>query len=380
MRVDLLHGLSNPGNALPWGELLKRTRQRAALADKVGFNGFWLGEHHFDEWGSDQCPNPVMMLADLAARTEKIRLGIAAVILPTWHPVRLAEDLAMFDHMVDGRLDVALSRGILDAEIINLNPEASRKNDAKSKAIFQENLDILRAAWTQDPFAWKSENYEFPVPGTKWADPSPKYLDADGNTNGLAIIPQPLQEGGPRLFSVTDSVSGFRTAAEQQMSVITWFPTRSVLDNLNKEYADAFAGVENPDPRVAPNTGILRGMLIAPTDEEARELTEPEVTASVEFIDKVPSRGRKIWLDAGEDPEDPAIKDAKPFDLLLERDHMLVGSPDSVAERMIRMAKNHNVDHWLLSLYQENDDKIVDRSMRLFAEEVLPKVRAAVGD
>ncbi|MFT4233178.1 MAG: LLM class flavin-dependent oxidoreductase [Leucobacter sp.] len=379
MRVDILHGLGNPGGTRPWGELLERSRRRIAYADQLGFDGFWLGEHHFDTAGTDQSPNPVMLLADLAARTESIRIGIAAVILPTWHPIRLAEDLAMLDHMTNGRLDVALSRGILQAEIINLNPEADRKDDAKSKAIFAENLAMLRAAWTEDPFSWHSERYQIPQPGTKWPEASEKYLDADGKVIGLSVIPKPAQPGGPRLFSVTDSASGFAAAAEQNLSVITWFPTRSVLDGLTRIYRDTIDTIEHPDPRLARSTAILRGFLVAPTDEEARELTEPEITETVEYIDKVPSRGRKIWLDAGEDPADPEIANAKPWDLLFERDHMLVGSPDTVAEMMIRIARERDIEHWLLATYCELDDELVERSMRLMAEVVLPKVRAALG-
>lgn len=380
MRVDILHSLSNPGNKLPWNEVLAHARRRIVRADELGIDGFWLGEHHFDVSGIDQSPNPVLILADLAARTENVRIGIAAVILPTWHPVRLAEDLAALDHMTDGRLDVALSRGILQAEIINLNPDADRANDAQSKAIFAENLGIVRAAWNEDPFSWHSDRFQLPYPGTKWPDADRRYLDEEGKVSGLAIIPRPAQPGGPRLFSVTDSPSGFATAAEQNLSVITWFPTRSVLDNLNETYHRALEGVEDPDPRLARNSAILRGYLIAPTDAEARELVEPEVVESVEFIDKVPTRGRKIWLDAGEDPNDPAIAEKSPWDLLYERDHLLVGSPDTVAEMMIRIARAHGVDHWLLSPYCDLDDELVDRSMRLLAEEVLPKVRAALGE
>ncbi|MCB1273543.1 MAG: LLM class flavin-dependent oxidoreductase [Leucobacter sp.] len=377
MRVDLLHGLSNPGNALPWRELLDRSRHRIALADELGFDGFWLGEHHFDTQGTDQSPNPVMLLSDLAARTQKIRIGIAAVILPTWHPIRLAEDIAMLDHMTDGRLDVALSRGILQAEIINFAPEADRKDDAKSKAIFAENLAVLRAAWNDDPFSWHSDRFQVPYPGTKWPEAADKYLDADGNVTGMSVIPKPAQPGGPRLFSVTDTVSGFQIAAEQDLSVITWFPTRSVLDGLNAAYHEALDARTDADPRLARNSAVLRGYLIAPTDAEARELAEAEVTENVLFIDKVPSRGRKIWLDADEDPNDPAIQATSPWDLLYDRDHILIGSPDTVAEKMIAFGRKHHVEHWLLSTFRDNDDEIVDRSMRLMAEEVLPKVRAA---
>ncbi len=378
MRVDILHSFSNTGNERSWREVLELARRRIVLADELGIDGFWLGEHHFDYSGIDQSPNPVLLLADLASRTKSIRIGIAAVILPTWHPIRLAEDIAALDHMTDGRLDVALSRGILQAEIINFNPDADRKDPEKSKGVFAENLALLKAAWSQDPLQWKSERYEFPYPGTKWPAADDRFLDEDGNVVSMSIIPRPLQENGPRLFSVTDTVDGFQTAAQQDLSVITWFPTRTVLDNLNTAYQAELATRESPDPRLARNSAILRGYLIAPTDDEARRLAEPEVTATVEFIDKVPGRGRKIWLDAGEDVDDPAIAATSPFDLLFERDHILIGSPDTVAAKMIEIARNHNVEHWLLSPYLDEDEEVVNRSMRLLAEEVLPKVRAAL--
>src|SRR5262245_3822549 len=168
MRFDLFHVLSNRGRTKPWDELLDETRQRTELGDELGYDGIWLGEHHYDGEGSDQLPNPVMMHADLAARTQRIRLGIAAIGLPLWHPVRLAEDLAMLDHFSKGRVDVAFSRGILPGEIMNINPEADRRNEEKSRAIFQENLDIVKKAWTEDPFRHHGERFTLPWPETGW--------------------------------------------------------------------------------------------------------------------------------------------------------------------------------------------------------------------
>ncbi|MFF1690224.1 MULTISPECIES: LLM class flavin-dependent oxidoreductase [unclassified Streptomyces] len=377
MRVDILHSFSNSGNVRPWRDVLEQARRRIKLADELGLDGFWLGEHHFDHAGIDQSPNPAMLMADLASRTSRIRIGIAAIILPLWHPVRLAEDLAMLDHMTDGRLDVALSRGILQAEIINLNAEADRADDELSKEIFTERLDILRAAWTNETFSWSSERFQIPHPDTKWPGVSEKYTDENGRVTSLSIIPRPVQPGGPPLFSVTDTVGGFVGAARQGLNVITWFPTRGVLDGLNSAYQAELDRAETPNPALARSSAILRGCLIAPTDAEARDLTEAQVDENFAFIDKV--RGLKIWLDQGEDPDDPSIRAQKPFDLLFERDHLLIGSPETVAEKMIQIARTQNVDHWLLSNYRDEDDAYVDRSLHLLATEVLPKVRAALG-
>ncbi len=373
VRIDLLHALSNEAGR-PWREILERARKRITLADELGIDGFWLGEHHFDHQGIDQSPNPVMLMADLASRTARIRIGIAAVILPTWHPVRLAEDLAMLDHMTDGRLDVALSRGILQAEIINLNAEADRKNDALSKEIFAERLDVLRAAWTKHPFSWESERFTFPHPDTKWPGAPDEHTDSDGRVTGLSIIPQPCKPGGPPLFTVTDTPGGFAAAAQQNLEVITWFPTRGVLDDLNTIYRDERDRVGNTD--LSDSCAILRGCLIAPTDDEARDLVREHVASNVDFITKV--RGLGIWLDKGENAEDRAIRDQEPFDLLFERDHLMVGSPDTVAEKMVAISRRHGVDHWLLSPYLNEADDHVERTLRLLGDDVLPRVRAAL--
>lgn len=377
MRFDLLHGLNNEAGDRSWTELLEIARRRVSLADRLGFDGIWLGEHHFDHMGIDQCPNPVMVMADMAGRTERIRLGIAAIILPAWNPVRLAEDLSALDHMCRGRLDVALSRGILQAEIVNLNAEADRKNDAQSKEIFAENLQVLRAAWQMDPLRIKTKRFQFPHPETNWAgEHTGRYYDEDGNLKGLAIIPRPYQSGGPTLYNVTDTPGGFAAAAAQDLRVITWYPTNKVLDGLNAVYqAEREKLGLSADGR---SCGILRGMLVTRTDQEAHDLIADQVRSSFAFIKRV--RGIKVWLDEGEDENDPAIANADPFQLLLDRNHLMVGSPETVTRKMIDFSRAHKVDHWMLSPYRDEDEDITNSSMELMAREVLPAVRAELGD
>ena len=104
-------------------------------------------------------------------------------------------------------------------------------------------------------------------------------------------------------------------------------------------------------------------------------MIEAETRELFNFIKAV--RGIQVWLDEGEDPEDPRWAEMDPFDILLERDHLMVGSPESVAERMIRFAEDHNVDHWLLSIHRAQGDEQAERTMRLLAEEVAPAVRRA---
>jgi alkanesulfonate monooxygenase SsuD/methylene tetrahydromethanopterin reductase-like flavin-dependent oxidoreductase (luciferase family) len=374
MRFDLLHVLSNPGRTRAWKDLVDETRRRAELADELGLDGMWFGEHHFDAPGFDACPNPVMLAADLAGRTTRLRLGLAAVTLTLWHPVRLAEDLAMLDQFSDGRLDVAFSRGILAGEILNLNPEADRSDEGRSRAIFAENLEIVRRAWTTDPFSWHGERYQLPWPGTSWpGDAYASYHDESGHLHGLAIVPQPHQQPMPPLYAVSENTAGFRLAAQQGLGTITAFPTRAVLANMRRAY---FEEAERVGLAPAQRRSTLtKSCAIADTDAEARRLVEDNVISLFELIKQV--RGLRAWLDEGEDPDDRALSAMNGFDLMLERDHLMVGSPESVTERLIRLHETHGLDHIILSMGRLGGDE-GERSLRLLADEVIPAVRRAL--
>jgi alkanesulfonate monooxygenase SsuD/methylene tetrahydromethanopterin reductase-like flavin-dependent oxidoreductase (luciferase family) len=376
MRFDLFHVLSNRGNKRPWGDLLDETRKRTELGDELGFDGIWLGEHHYDGEGSDQLPNPVMMHADLAARTERIRLGIAAIGLPLWHPVRLAEDLAMLDHFSKGRVDVAFSRGILAGEIMNINPEADRRNEEQSRAIFQEHLDIVKKAWTEDPFRHKGERYTFPWPEVGWGGKAmAAYEDDSGHLTGLPVIPKPFQKPMPPIYAVSQHEPGFRHAAQNGMGVISSHPTGNKLGALNAAYDEEAATHGRPEhfAAVAP---AVREFCVAETEAEARADIYDFVVSRFDVIRRV--RGLGAWLDIDEDPEDPKLQAMDGFDLMMERDYLFVGTPDSVAQRMVKLHRERGWEHFILAVGDMAPEKI-ERSMRLMAEEVIPRVRSAVG-
>lgn len=378
-RVDYLMTLANVGKNLPWRQLLDVARNRAAQMDRLGFDGIWLGEHHFDLDSTDACPNPVMLAADLASKTERIRLCMGAVTLTTWHPLRLAEDLAMLDHFCDGRLDIAFSRGILPNEINNLNPAADRANPQQSKAIFAENLEIIKRAWGNEKFSWKGERYTIPHPGLKYT-PAPSaprregYANEKGELINLSLVPRPFQQPMPRLWSTTEGVDGFTGAAKMGIGGITWYPTGRQLMEMLEAYRNTRTEIDGITPAIGEHCALLRMAFIAPTDAEARDLYEDALTKHFNFIKMV--RGKGVWFDTGEDPNDPIHDDVKPFDLLMERDHLLVGSPDTVAKRMCRMTKSHGINHWLVGMGMSGiDPNKVNRSIDLFAKEVLPSLK-----
>ena len=91
-------------------QVLRDFREQVVLAEELGFHAVWIGEHHFQPFGGGDLPNAILIGADIAARTSRIRIGQMANIAVWWHPIRLAEDLAILDNLTEGRIEVGFGR------------------------------------------------------------------------------------------------------------------------------------------------------------------------------------------------------------------------------------------------------------------------------
>src|SRR5210317_964943 len=118
--------------------------RQAETAEAMGFHSFWLPENHFGDHRS--IPSPLTLLAAVAARTTRIRLGSTSYLLPIRHPLQAAEEVAVLDQLSNGRVILGVGRGIQGAvfEAFEIAPEQKRK-------LFQTNLDIMRTAWSGEP-------------------------------------------------------------------------------------------------------------------------------------------------------------------------------------------------------------------------------------
>ena len=126
-----------------YGELL----EQAEAADALGFDSFWVAEHHFHQYGT--IPRPPVWMAAAAQRTRRIRLGAAVVVLPFDNPLRSAEDYAMVDVLSSGRLNLGVGSGYLSHEYAGFNVDPAEKRER-----FDEALDILLRAWTGERFSY----------------------------------------------------------------------------------------------------------------------------------------------------------------------------------------------------------------------------------
>ena len=111
MKFGYFAALHDPDLQKGFSGVLADFLTELAFIEELGFEGVWTGEHHLGPEGFSNCPNPILLSAHIASMTGLKSIGLSCVTATIWHPLRLAEDLAMLDHMCRGRLRVGLGRG-----------------------------------------------------------------------------------------------------------------------------------------------------------------------------------------------------------------------------------------------------------------------------
>ena len=130
--------------------------------EKIGFQEFWMAEHHFQPEGYEAIPNLLMLGLYLSTQTDKLRFGCGFNIVPMWHPLRLAEDFAMADHLTKGRVLFGIGRGYHSREVETFgNPSTAIDNDA-NRELFEEQTEVLFKAFNQRSFSHHGEQYDIP--------------------------------------------------------------------------------------------------------------------------------------------------------------------------------------------------------------------------
>ncbi len=152
MDFGMLHLFENPIGKTEH-QIVREQMDLMRAAEDLGFDSIWPAEHHFTEYG--YCASPVVSLAAIASVTKRIRLGTGIVVLPFNHPIRVAEDYAMLDLMSEGRVEFGVGRGYQPGEYRGFQIDQS-----KSRGMFNEALEIILQAWTQERVNFKGVHYQ----------------------------------------------------------------------------------------------------------------------------------------------------------------------------------------------------------------------------
>ncbi len=359
------------GEAANAEQMLDNLRQQTILAEALGFEAIWLGEHHFGPYSVGDLPNPILLGADLAARTSRIRIGQMANIAPWWHPIRLAEDLAILDNMTRGRLEVGFGRGIWPYEGPQFHPNADPRKDTESRELFQETVEIVREIWTNEYFSYHGNNYSFPVDDTVFSHPkfpsNPAWQDGDRVTK-LRVTPKPYQKPHPPLWMTVSTDRSVSTAAELGLKACYWQPPALRIRQRMELYAQLRTELEGRPFSLGEDQAVMRSTYVASSMEEARRDAEEGIMSAFIFND--PFRGRQVFTNPDE-VLDPGVNLDWDF---LEPRTLLVGSPENVVEKIQELQEVCYLDYLLVEFtHMGMPLSKTLKNLETFATKVMPR-------
>jgi len=326
-------------------------------------------------------PNPIQMATHIAAHCQKLRVGTAPIVLPDWHPIRVAEDVAMLDNMTLGRVDFGVAKGINERSTIQFNRDADRRDNNKVMRLYQENLEIILKAWTNEVFTHKGEFWEFPVPGwqekNRFFEPlDPKYHDESGEYKAMYIHPRPYTEKHPPVWLMSNAPPTFKLAGEKGWGVISMSAGPKATLACWETYRAALSKSSNREVELGEGVGVCTAFYVGETMQEAIDTIRPAINAYYEFLGGSRPAGewtKRGYLDIGEEmtPVDDAMDW---FDFLNKRGIIVVGDADYVADRFSEKQETIGLDHLMLMQQYTGVpyEKILASWNRLF-EKVVPR-------
>jgi alkanesulfonate monooxygenase SsuD/methylene tetrahydromethanopterin reductase-like flavin-dependent oxidoreductase (luciferase family) len=316
--------------------------ESAVLGETLGFDSVWLGEHHFCDYVLSA---PPVVLAAIAARTSRLRLGTGVTLLANLDPVRVAEDYATLDGISGGRVELAAGRGILADTY-----EAFGQKADDSRERFLENLVLLRRLWTETELTW-SGRFRAPL-------------------ERVTVEPRPVQQPHPPLWvGGGSSLHSVDLAAELGLPLMlpSVLAPPAAFAPLVTRYRERWARAGHDS--AALRVGACNHVHVGASSREAREHWRPYYANYLRFVDRVWRRRELVH------PR------AKQVDLDYEQLRggvAVCGSPAEVADRIAATRETLGLDvHLLMFDLGGLPEPLVRETMERFATDVLPALRRA---
>ena len=339
MKFGVFYLLHSP-NARSSAEVYQRVLGQMAYADELGFDSVWIAEHHFSNYG--YCPDPLSLAVKASAVTKNVRIGTAVLVLPFWHPLRLAEAVALADVLTEGRLEVGVARGYQKYEFDRLGLDI-----AESRALSDETLEILLKALTTVGFSHEGNRYVIPETTT---------------------YPRPVQQPRPPIWLAASTKESMETAVRLGLHCFTAASTRplSVAQSAWETYKHAREELGATGDGL--DFAVQQHVHVAPTDAEARERVEASLW---HYRQSNRLRTATEHVERGVARADP-LEGEPTLDELFET-HTIAGSPETAREKLERYTDALGITQ-LNCIFALGDlpDDTVRSSMRLFAEKVMP--------
>lgn len=314
--------------------LIDELVEQAETCEQAGFDGFFFTEHHQQEDG--YLPSPVLMAGMIGMRTQRIKVGTCVLLAPLYHPIRLAEDIAVVDQATRGRMVAALGIGYqphdFDAVGVPVKQRARRT---------EESVEILREAWTGQPFSYPS-----------------KYHKIDD----VRVTPRPYQDGGPPIWLAGWVPAGLERAGRMGDGWIA-DPIQSLP--VIKDYANQYRAEAKKHGR-KPYIVLMRDCVIGENWEACVAKSEPTMVT------------HRWYHHYDAYVPDEFIKDVKrsedlSFDIAAKQ-RLIAGTPQQCLEQLLMWKEEVQPDYVMLRMRQPGGPPQAEalNDIRLFGEHVIP--------
>ena len=345
-----------------WRQSLREDRDAFILADELGFTEAYAGEHATDQ--AENITSCAMFLATLAGATRQIRLGTGTVNMPNSHPVAVASQIAMLDHLLDGRFNFGISPGGLLSDA-----EAFGNLDADRNEMFLECINHVLAIWAGEP--------PYHLKGKYWNVSVERHLMPE---IGQGPLPKPLQRPHPPIVVtvVAPFSKGVTEAAARGWEPISAnFLMPVWVKSHWPKYVEGCERARRPaDPA---NWRVAKSIFVADDDRTARDYATAENGPYRyyyrQLLTKLVRNGRADLFKTRRDQPDSEITLDNVCDQLV-----IHGSPEKVVDQLLAFREQVGDFGTLLYAGKDwTDPVLARRSMVLMAEKVMPKLNAAIG-
>ncbi len=346
MKFGVLQFFSWPQRRNTLQTVYDRAMYRIEVMDKSGYDAVWLAEHHFTDYSV--CPSVHIMGMHVAHKTTNLRIGTAVSLAAMYHPLRLAEEVALLDVLTEGRVNWGAGRGFDPVEFKTFGvpfPE--------SKMRFREAVDIVLAAWQNERLTWKGEFWQF---------------------DDIEVLPKPHQDPHPPVWVAGGSADSVAWAGEQGYTVMLGPHAEfaQIAEHRNNFLKLLVENGHSAENREIP---MARLIAVAATEREAEEIARQGAKWIVATY-KNESKGMANPVKTIE--VDGKTLEVDPIDRYLE-DSIIWGTPERVIDTLQRLEVEMHLDYLMCAPLSHS-------SFMMFTKKVMPHflgsnsqdVRAAV--
>jgi len=333
MKFGIYSSIADPPAGANLALKVEEVVAEAKLAEAVGFDSCFFGEHHQDKDGF--LPSPLIIASAVAAQTTTLNLGTSVILLPLHHPVKLAEEVITLDIVSRGRFILGVGLGYQPVDFRTFDiPIESRVSR------FEEEIEIIRQCWSGERFNFSGEHF---------------------NLEDVAIRPLPYSDPSPRLWIGASRAPGARRAGVIADGFVAGPSTdlKSTV-SLTSVYNDA-AQLSGKNPVLC----LMRDSWVSRTRAEAERVYGPEV------IDAYKYYWRNGLNEFRQYRSESEINMAN-----MAPDRLIIGEPQEVVEDFHRWKEATGADYFLLRLRHAHSggpshERILE-AIQLFGEEVIP--------